>query len=934
MHRRSPLGRASRRSFKGLTRSMFLGATLVGLLSACGDDGTTTTDVDDAAVPDVDTDVVEPADLVLVDLVDDTAAPDVETDAVEPADLVDLVELVDDTAAPDAETDAVEPADLVDLIDAEVAVECSAPCDAPPAPTCSGAQALTVHDDLGACVDGACVYEPETRVCGFGCVNGACLPDPCAGVTCDTPPNGCYEAQGACAAGECVYTVDDGASCDDGDNCTTADACTGGTCIGAALDCVTPPADVCADADTLSVYASEGTCAAGTCTYPTSPRSCDNGCDAGACAGDPCAGVSCTTPPAPVCLDLATLQTYAPAGVCEARQGGEAGPANGTCVYVAQEVTCQHGCIDDVCVPPSGLLISEVRYDSPSSPDTEAFIELHGNPGTMLDGVSVVGVNGNGGGDYAAIDLTGPIPADGIFLITRADAPAAMLALADLTTSRADLQNGPDSVQLRYGALVFDALAYGDFGGGDAMAGEGTPHPGHVIDTSLARDADFSDTNDNATDFHTGVPTPGAPTGPCGTGFVPCNDGCVEQGAVCPVTLPEAACSINADCGGAGACFDNLCMCRRGFKPCDGGCCPLVSTTREFTGLYGDVLDFVYAPNGTAYIAIEPTATRNTVTVYALAPTATAWVVTPLTATLSESDVHLEVRADGAVMMVVNETSGRQARLHAWSPVSNAVTRRQFLAGANESAHVGLVIDDQQTTWVLATTESSFDEPLAALSATDVWTAWDTTYGSALTYAKTLHLDRDPVTGAKYAFYATSGNGQTSVERVANLESGEILTHGSCDGQATAFGADGVLWSIASAGTGATTTVCRDQDVALPGNYARKTLSRLPGYATQQNGISYRAADVVIDAEGTVFMLFAETQTLSGLVSTGPIAQITRDGVRWTPASFGGVGNTAVAGHTTQAGSVAAARRPDGHVSIILMPRHRDYGELSVIELN
>ena len=38
--------------------------------------------------------------------------------------------------------------------------------------------------------------------------------------------------------------------------------------------------------------------------------------------------------------------------------------------------------------------------------------------------------------------------------------PAELLALADLTTSRADLQNGPDSVQLRYGALVFLSLIH------------------------------------------------------------------------------------------------------------------------------------------------------------------------------------------------------------------------------------------------------------------------------------------------------------------------------------------------------------------------------------------------------------------------------------------------------------------------------------------
>lgn len=58
---------------------------------------------------------------------------------------------------------------------------------------------------------------------------------------------------------------------------------------------------------------------------------------------DPCAGVTCTTPPAPTCSDAATLVTYASTGTCTA----------GTCQYAATTQACAQGCDGDACVSPA-----------------------------------------------------------------------------------------------------------------------------------------------------------------------------------------------------------------------------------------------------------------------------------------------------------------------------------------------------------------------------------------------------------------------------------------------------------------------------------------------------------------------------------------------------------------------------------------------------
>lgn len=168
--------------------------------------------------------------------------------------------------------------------------------------------------------------------------------------------------------------------------------------------------------------------------------------------------------------------------------------------------------ITDTPTPGAGYdthpVINEVRYDDPGA-DTENFAELKGAPGTSLDGLTLVGVNGSTGDDYVTIDLTGySIPSDGYFVICQ-----SATAYADLVDAGANFQNGPDNLQLRSGVDVLDALGYGDFTAA-VFAGEGNPAPAALDGASLSRIPDGSDTDDNSVDFAvTPSPTPGFENG-------------------------------------------------------------------------------------------------------------------------------------------------------------------------------------------------------------------------------------------------------------------------------------------------------------------------------------------------------------------------------------------------------------------------------------
>lgn len=157
--------------------------------------------------------------------------------------------------------------------------------------------------------------------------------------------------------------------------------------------------------------------------------------------------------------------------------------------------------------PTPNVVINEIYYDSPGS-DVGCFTELYGDPGTALDDVTLAGINGNNGADYATIDLTGyTIPDDGFFVVAQDES----VADADIIDANVNWQNGPDNVQLRFGDLVIDAVGYGEFDSTEFFMGEGdpVPEPGDS-EHSLGRYPDGEDSDDNAVDFAETSLTPGA----------------------------------------------------------------------------------------------------------------------------------------------------------------------------------------------------------------------------------------------------------------------------------------------------------------------------------------------------------------------------------------------------------------------------------------
>ena len=155
----------------------------------------------------------------------------------------------------------------------------------------------------------------------------------------------------------------------------------------------------------------------------------------------------------------------------------------------------------------AAAVIQEVLYDGPGTDSDDVFTELFGDPGTDLNGWSLVAINGNDGSIYRTIDLTGQtIPVDGVFVLTTASANADLISQSDMIAN-VDWQNGPDALQLFNGIELVDALQYGD--AGMFNAGEGGFAEDISGDFSLSRDLFGTDSNNNAIDFNVGVPTPG-----------------------------------------------------------------------------------------------------------------------------------------------------------------------------------------------------------------------------------------------------------------------------------------------------------------------------------------------------------------------------------------------------------------------------------------
>ncbi len=155
-------------------------------------------------------------------------------------------------------------------------------------------------------------------------------------------------------------------------------------------------------------------------------------------------------------------------------------------------------------------ILSEVYYDAPGSDDGQSFVEIYGLPGTSLDGFVLEGINGSNGAVGPTIVLSGSIGASSLFVVADQTSSGSTTVMAADLLANFDLQNGPDSVILRQGDMIVDALGYGDFAMGEIFAGEGMSAPDVSAGSSLARFFANVDSNDNASDFVIlANPTPG-----------------------------------------------------------------------------------------------------------------------------------------------------------------------------------------------------------------------------------------------------------------------------------------------------------------------------------------------------------------------------------------------------------------------------------------
>ncbi len=218
-------------------------------------------------------------------------------------------------------------------------------CNAAPESVCLDSSTVRTFAAIGRCSGGSCTYTGTSQNCAFGCVDGACATDPCSGITCRTPPvNSCidshtrrvWSSSGTCASGSCTYSQRS-------ETCPAG--CSGGTCLAdpcAGMSCSSPPADSCVSENVARRYGA-GVCRDGSCAYTPTDIACPTGCTAGRCNAPVCGSGVCDSPPANTCMSARVATQHARYGRCNA----------GECIYQAVSVTCSEGCLNGACLPGS-----------------------------------------------------------------------------------------------------------------------------------------------------------------------------------------------------------------------------------------------------------------------------------------------------------------------------------------------------------------------------------------------------------------------------------------------------------------------------------------------------------------------------------------------------------------------------------------------------
>src|SRR5262249_34376392 len=135
-------------------------------------------------------------------------------------------------------------------------------------------------------------------------------------------------------------------------------------------------------------------------------------------------------------------------------------------------------------------------------------------PNMSLTGYSLKMVNGSGGMPILpGVALTGQSLSASGYLVVAQDATVVVAPSSNvMINAAANMQNGPDNVQLLNGVPIFAAGGYGIFAAPDTFVGEAMPaQSANGIPQSVSRLPNGADTGNNATDFAFGALTPGLP---------------------------------------------------------------------------------------------------------------------------------------------------------------------------------------------------------------------------------------------------------------------------------------------------------------------------------------------------------------------------------------------------------------------------------------
>ncbi|HEY6040196.1 MAG TPA: hypothetical protein VIV58_38195, partial [Kofleriaceae bacterium] len=277
-------------------------------------------------------------------------------------------------------------------------------CSTPPPPSCGANNVSTTYSATGTC-DGStgspvCSYAATAKDCaaiGQTCdgATGLCT-DPCTGVSCTTPPpphcdattpttSISFAAAGTCDSTSgspvCTYAATPTDCTATNQTCDPATGLCADPCT--LTSCTTPPSATCAN-NTLTTYASPGTCGASngvpTCSYAPTETPCGAGfCQAStaSCLAD-CGGSNCTTPPAATCAGD-VLTTYAATGTCDTTGAP-------VCVYAPATTDCtltDQTCSGGACTGPVVI----VRTQSPAT-----ITDLVGTPQTVYARIYIQGI--------------------------------------------------------------------------------------------------------------------------------------------------------------------------------------------------------------------------------------------------------------------------------------------------------------------------------------------------------------------------------------------------------------------------------------------------------------------------------------------------------------------------------------------------------------